>query len=72
MNNDPAAEALVVGHRQLKIDRIHSIPKFLNPLIPKSDSCPIFIFTTIPVINQYPLLTVELYLFMVLKIKDPN
>jgi hypothetical protein len=26
----------------------------------------------IPAINQYPLLTVKLYLFMVLKIKDPN
>ena len=27
---------------QIKIDRIPSIPKFLNPLIPKSDPGPIF------------------------------
>ena len=25
-----------------KIDRIYSIPKFLNPLIPELDPCPIF------------------------------
>jgi hypothetical protein len=29
-------------NQEIKIDRIHSIPKFLNPLIPQSDPGPIF------------------------------